>query len=113
MLTTFNAKAAKHAKKNTTLASVAGFALDRVRLLHGRADQIAPLRPGSVVVLHVREAKQVLHREPRQAGALADAAVGDDRPVAGNSLRGVQRLQVVVALEGPVVVAVLAPTRVM
>src|SRR5918992_4075084 len=50
------------------------------------ADEIAPLRPGAVVVLHVRIAEQVLEHEPGVTGALADAAVGDHRPVRRDAL---------------------------
>src|SRR5579884_3076393 len=78
-------------------------------LLHRRADQVAPLGPRAVVVAHVGESEQVLQREPRQARTLADAAVGDHRLVVRDPLRGVERLQLVEALERAVVVAVLAP----
>src|SRR5882724_440843 len=77
--------------------------------LDRRPDQIAPFGPGAVVVLHVLEAEKILHRKPRQARALTDAAVGDDRLVARNPLLGIQRLQLAETLEGPIVVAVLPP----
>src|SRR6185436_4699972 len=47
--------------------------------------------------------------EPCEARALADAAVRDDRTVAGDALIGVQLLQLRFALERAVVVAVLSP----
>src|SRR5712691_10226083 len=80
-----------------------------LRLLHRRADEVAPLGPRAVVVLHVLETEQVLQHEPRQARALADAAVRDDRAVALDALVGVELLQVGDVLERPIVVAVLAP----
>ena len=80
-----------------------------LRLLHRRADEIAPLGPRAVVVLHVLEAEQVLQHEPREARAFADAAVRDHRLIARDALRGVQRFQIVEALERPIVVAVPAP----
>src|SRR5262245_7527187 len=78
-------------------------------LLHRGANQVAPFGPRAVVVLHVLEAEQVLQDEPREARALADAAVRDHRPIARDALRGIERRQIVVALERAVVVAVLAP----
>ena len=48
------------------------------RLLDRHADEAAPLRPGAVVVADVGEAEQLVEHEPGVAGALADAAVGDD-----------------------------------
>src|SRR5437588_4727109 len=75
-----------------------------VLLLHGRADQIAPLGPRAVVVLHVRETQEMHEGEPGEARSLADAAVRDDRLIALDALRRVQRLQVVKALEGAIVV---------
>src|SRR5207302_418651 len=80
-----------------------------LRLLHWRADEIAPLGPRAVVVLHVLEAEQMLQHEPREARPLADAAVRDHRTIGGHALRGVQRLQLVEALERAVLVAVLSP----
>src|SRR3954466_901306 len=55
----------------------------RLRRLHTfagfdrRADEIAPLRPASVVVLHVVLAEQVLHHEPSMTRPLADPAIGN------------------------------------
>src|SRR4051812_17722886 len=80
-----------------------------LRLFHRRADQVAPFGPRAVVILHVVEPEQVLHREPRQARALADTAVGDHRLVSGNPFLRVERPQLIEALERAVVVAVLAP----
>src|SRR5437764_8293333 len=51
----------------------------------------------------------MLQHEPREARTLADAAVGDDRTVALDALIGVELFQLVLALERPIVVAVLAP----
>src|SRR5262249_34083353 len=80
-----------------------------LRLLDRRAHQVAPLRPRTVVVLHVLEAEQMLEREPGEARPLADAAVRDHWLIAGNALRRVERAQLVEALERAVLVAVLAP----
>src|SRR4051794_37275149 len=44
----------------------------------GRANQVAPLCPGTVVVADLRVTQQVMQHEPGVAGPLADAAVGDD-----------------------------------
>src|SRR5687768_3297374 len=60
-------------------ASRARYSLLFLPLGDRRADQVAPLRPRAVVVLHVLEAQQILEHEPGMARALADAAVGDDR----------------------------------
>ena len=46
--------------------------------LNRHAHQIPPLRPTAVVIPHVRVAQQILEHKPGVAGALADAAVGDD-----------------------------------
>src|SRR6266571_5947101 len=80
-----------------------------LRLLHRRADEVAPLGPRAVVVLHVLESEEILHGEPGEAGPFADAAVRDDGLVPQDALRGIQRLQFVEALEGAVLVAVLSP----
>src|SRR5437773_7017999 len=80
-----------------------------LRLLHGHADQVAPLGPRAVVVLHVLETQQILQDEPRDARALADAAVRNHRRVAAHTLPAVQRLQLVDSLERAVLVAVLPP----
>src|SRR5262245_63285181 len=81
----------------------------RSRLFDGCADEIAPLGPRAVVVPHILEPEQVLHREPGEARALSDSAIRDDRLIAGNALRCVESLQVVEALEGSILVAVLSP----
>src|SRR6266567_7697997 len=82
-------------------------------LLDRRTDQIAPLGPRAVVVLHVLEPEQILEHEPRMARALADAAVRDHRPVGCHALARIERLQLLVALERPVVVAGLRPRDVL
>src|ERR1700722_6468438 len=45
--------------------------------LNRGADQVAPFRPGSVVVFHILNSQEIFQDEPAMAGALADAAVGD------------------------------------
>src|SRR5689334_4243982 len=73
-------------------------------------DEAAVLGPAAVVVLHVGLAEQLVQREPGVAGALADAAVGDRRLGGVQAgLVDVQGAQLVVALEGAVVVRGLAP----
>src|SRR5437870_9527111 len=78
-------------------------------LLNRRANEISPLGPRAVVVLHVRIAEQVFEREPRMAGALADAAVCDHGPIASHACSFVQLRQLFMALERPVLVACLRP----
>src|SRR6185436_3282034 len=80
-----------------------------VLLLYRGADEVSPLGPGAVVVLHVLEAKQILQHEPGVAGALADAAVGDHVLVRRHTLPVVERHELVSTLERAVLVARLAP----
>src|SRR4029078_10811831 len=77
--------------------------------LDGRTDERAVLGPRAVVVLDVRVPEQLLEREPRVGGALADPAVRDDLTVAGDALGVVQRLELVGGLEGAVVHRRLSP----
>src|SRR5690349_6616613 len=44
---------------------------------NGRGDEVAVFGPTAIVVLHVVDADEIFHYEPRVAGALADAAIGD------------------------------------
>src|SRR5262249_37085889 len=75
----------------------------RPSLLDRGADHVAVLRPAAVVVAHVLKAEEVGQDEPRVARALADAAVGDRRPVRINALLlKVNRPQLVRRLERPV-----------
>src|SRR2546423_11155718 len=105
----WNAELAEHADQLVRCA-FSEFCVDRrLRLLDGGADEVSPFRPRAVVVLHVLEPEQMLHDEPREARSLADAAVRDDRLVARNALRRIQRGEIVEALERSVLVAVLAP----
>src|SRR5687768_1250466 len=83
--------------------------LRRSSPLDGRADEVAPLGPRAVVVPDVLHAHQVLEDEPGVARALADAAVGDGRPVGLDAGGAVELLQVVGGLESTVLVARLAP----
>src|SRR5262249_58811176 len=53
----------------------------RPSLLDRGADHATVLRPAAVVIAHVLQAEEVGQDEPRVARALADAAVGDRRPV--------------------------------
>src|SRR5437867_3781422 len=93
-----------HSKVNSTSTGCDGTRISvRVAsplwLLDRRSDEVPPLRPGPVVVLHVRVAEEVLQREPRVAGPLADPAVRDDLLVRRHALRLVQLPQVVQGLE--------------
>src|SRR5262245_54863699 len=56
----------------------------------GDVDEVAPFGPGAVVVLDVVVAEEFVQDEPGVGGALADAAVGDDRFVGQHALVGVQ-----------------------
>src|SRR5271169_3937283 len=78
-------------------------------LLDRGADQIAPLGPGTVVILHVAEAQQIFQHEPGVRAAFADAAVSDHFFRAVNSLLAVELLQSVRGFEGAVFVGGLRP----
>src|SRR4051812_11890613 len=83
-----------------------------LRLFDGRTDEVAPLRPRTVVILDV-VAEEILQRKPRMAGALADAAVRDDRFVAGDADAVIQLLQFLDAPEGAVIVREFRPRHVL
>src|SRR5215813_14422882 len=78
--------------------------------LDGHTDQRSVLGPGPVVVLHFLLAEQLMQHEPGVGAALTDPAVGD-RVLAEVQARLalVQRAQLVVRLEGAVVVGGLGP----
>src|SRR4030065_218439 len=80
--------------------------------LDWRVDQAAPLRPGAVVVAHVRVAQQVFQNEPRVRRPLADAAVGDDLFVRGDVLASVEGPKLGVGLESTVLAYGLGPNDV-
>src|SRR5262249_31524238 len=90
-----------------TMASLglSGFVAGR----HGYADERPVLGPRTVVVLHIGMAEQLPQHEPGVRGALADAAVRDRRRRAVQPGRAVQLAQVVVGLEGAVLVGGLRP----
>src|SRR5688500_6447948 len=69
-------------------------------LLDGHPHGITPLGPGAVVVADLGVAEQLVQHEPGVAGALADAAVGDDVLVRRDALALVERAQLVGRLEG-------------
>src|SRR4051794_38774034 len=81
-------------------------------LLDGDADEGAVLGPRAVVVLDVRVAEQLVQREPGVARALADAAVGDGVAAVVQPLADVQLPQLVVGLEGAVLVGRLRPRHI-
>src|SRR5205807_4711239 len=80
--------------------------------LDRHADQRAVLGPRSVVVLHVGVAEQLVQGEPGVAGALADPAVRDGRLGLVQAGLLVQLPDLVVGLEGAVLVGRLAPRHV-
>src|SRR4051812_5758014 len=80
-----------------------------LRLLDGRADEIAPFGPGTVVVLDVLVSEQVLQHEPGMARSFADAAVGDHGRIGCGSRAAIELLQFFARLERAVLVAGLAP----
>src|SRR4051812_44889941 len=82
---------------------------DGDRLLDGYADHAAPLGPRPVVVADAAEAEQLVQHEPRVARPLADAAVRDDVLVAGDALARIQRVELLAALERPVLAHGLRP----
>src|SRR4051812_42683540 len=74
--------------------------------------QGAVFRPTTVVVLDVLVSQQFLQHEPGVRRALTDSAVGDGFLLSVQSGLGVQLGQVLVGLEGPVLVGRLAPRNV-
>src|SRR3954451_7721096 len=82
-------------------------------LLDRDTDQRAVLGPGTVVVLDLRLVEDLVQHEPRVRGALTDPAVGDGVLAEVDALVLVERLQLVVAAEGAVVVRGLAPRDVL
>src|SRR5208282_5755091 len=74
-----------------------------------RADEVAPLGPRAVVILHVVVAEQIFQHEPRVRAALADSAVGDHFARAGHALALIELLQLVRGLERAVLVGSLRP----
>src|ERR687893_2333302 len=81
-------------------------------LLDRHADERAVLGPGTVVVLDVLVAEQLAQDEPGVRGALADPAVGDGVLRGVQTGLGVELGQLLVALEGAVLVGRLAPRHV-
>src|SRR3954463_14413908 len=73
-------------------------------LLDRDADERAVLDPAAVVVLDVGLAQQLVQDEPGVARPLADAAVGDGGPAVVEALLGVELRQLLVGLEGAVLV---------
>src|SRR5690606_24332286 len=78
---------------------------------HRHAHGVAVFGPGTVIVAHLI-AEDLLQREPGVAGALADAAVGDDRLAAVDAYRRVDLLQLLGRFEGAVGRHRLAPGHV-
>src|SRR5467141_1294198 len=83
------------------------------RLLDRRPHEVAPLRPGAVVVLHVRVAEEVLEDEPGVGRPLPDPAVRDDLLVRSDALVFVQGLEILSRLERAVLVHGLGPGNVL
>src|SRR4051794_16420893 len=74
----------------------------RALALDWRADEGAPLGPGTVVVADIGVAEELGQHEPGVRAALADAAIGDDGLVGGDPLAAIDLAQLVGALEGAV-----------
>src|SRR5215211_7001552 len=71
--------------------------------LYGSRHQVTPLGPGAVVVTHALITEEVIQDEPRVGRALSYPAVGYDVvPLAEADLSLVDLLQLVGALEGPI-----------
>ncbi len=66
--------------------------LDR-SLFNRCSDQITPLSPRAVIVLHVLIAKQVFQSEPAMRTTFADTAVGDDFAVSIDTIPLIKLLQ--------------------
>src|SRR3954453_12348236 len=81
-------------------------------LLDGDTDERAVFGPRAVVVLDVLVAEQLVQREPGVAGTLADAAVGDGVAAVVQPFAHVQLAQLVVGLEGAILVGRLRPGHV-
>src|SRR3712207_3267856 len=81
-------------------------------LLDRDADEGAVLGPRAVVVLDVPVAEQLAQHEPGVAGALTDPAVGDGVLRGVQAHLGVELGELLVALEGAVLVGRLAPRHV-
>src|SRR5215218_10368937 len=71
--------------------------------LYGSPDQVTPLGPGAVVVTHALITEEVIQDEPRVGRALSYPAIGYDVvPLAEADLSLVDPLQLIGALEGPI-----------
>src|SRR5690606_2030220 len=107
--TTMQAVSWTAAPGGVSLASAGGIRGGRSRGGPARArldvhpHEVPPLGPRAVVVLDVGVAEEVLEDEPRVAAPLADAAVGDDGPLAGDALGAVERAELVHGSERAVV----------
>src|SRR5690242_17294180 len=78
-------------------------------LLDRDTDERAVLGPRTVIVLDVLVAEQLVQREPRVARPLADAAVGDGVLAVVEPFVAVELGELVVGLEGAVLVRGLRP----
>src|ERR1700737_785726 len=72
------------------LSRARGFRARRGLIDDRRANQVAPLRPRAVVILHVIVAEQIFQHEPCMRAALADAAIGDHFVIAVDPLPPIQ-----------------------
>src|SRR5215210_4726024 len=71
--------------------------------LYGSPHQVTPLGPGAVVVTHALITEEVIQDEPRVGRALSYPAIGYDVvPLAEADLSLVDPLQLIGALEGPI-----------
>src|SRR3990172_11617140 len=77
--------------------------------LDGDVHEASILRPRAVVIPHLGIPQEVLQHEPGVRGALADPAIGNDVLVRADAPPLVELLQIIRALEGPVLLHRLAP----
>src|SRR3990170_9166279 len=89
----------RHARSGSSARMPGGHPAGKPLPLDRDVDHRAPLGPRPVVVAHVRITEQLVQHEPGVAGALADAAVGDDVLVGRHALALLERAQPLRALE--------------
>ena len=77
-------------------------------LLDRRADQIAPLGPGAIVVAHIRIAEQLGQHKPGVRRTLANAAVGEHLFVGRDTLATIDCAQSAADLKVPSALAAVA-----
>src|SRR6185503_3204690 len=78
-------------------------------LLNRCTNQVAPLSPRAVVVLHIFVAEQIFQNKPGMTGSFSNAAISNDGLGARDAFVLIQRLEFIERLEGPVIVAGFRP----